>query len=183
MVIYQTTNLINGKKYIGRDAWNRPSYLGGGKAIKEAIKKYGKENFRKEILETCIDRTHLLERELYWLNHFNVVNNPEYYNMIMSSDGWEQGKPRPERIGVKLSEATRKRISEKGKGKKGKASGKPIPIIQYRYEIIKILVAEYNSASEASKQTGISASDIRAVVRGNQFTAGGFIWENKNLDN
>jgi hypothetical protein len=179
MIIYQTTNLINGKKYIGRDAWNKPSYLGGGKAIKAAIEKYGKENFKKEILEECTDRTHLLERELYWLNHFNVVNNPDYYNMMMSSDGWEQGKPRPERIGVKLSEMTRKRISENGKGKTGKTSGKPIPIVQYRYEIIKIPIAEYPSASEAAKQTGIKAGDIRSVIRGNQFTAGGFIWEDK----
>jgi hypothetical protein len=35
----ETFATINGKKYIGRDAWNKPSYLGGGKAIKAAIEK------------------------------------------------------------------------------------------------------------------------------------------------
>jgi hypothetical protein len=44
MVIYQIENLINGKKYIGRDSLNRPGYLGGGTAIKNAIKKYGRKD-------------------------------------------------------------------------------------------------------------------------------------------
>lgn len=178
MVIYQTTNLINGKKYIGRDAWNRPSYIGGGKALKDAIKKYGKENFKKEILEHCHSKEHLLEREEYWLKYYNVVEDPNYYNMITSSNGWEKGKERPDLVGRKHSIETRKLISKNGKGKK-KSSGKPIPIIQYRYEVVKVPIAEYTSAAEASKQTGISAGDIRSVIRGEQFTAGGFIWDEK----
>jgi group I intron endonuclease len=179
MIIYQTTNLINGKKYIGRDAWNRPSYIGGGKALKDAIKKYGKENFKKEILEYCNDKEHLLEREEYWLKHYDVVNNSNYYNMITSSSGWEKGKSRINLIGKKHSDKTKKLISKNGKGKIGKTSGKPVPIIQYRYEIVKIPIAEYSSASEAYKKTGISAGDIRAVIRGNQSTAGGYMWEEK----
>lgn len=50
-IIYKVTNLINGKIYIGRDLRNNPKYLGGGIAIKSAHKKYGRENFVKEILE------------------------------------------------------------------------------------------------------------------------------------
>lgn len=47
MVIYKTTNLINGKIYIGQDSKDRPNYYGSGKLIHRAIKKYGKENFKK----------------------------------------------------------------------------------------------------------------------------------------
>lgn len=182
MVIYQTTNLINRKQYIGRDAWNRSNYYGGGKLIREAIKKYGKENFKKEILEYCKDENHLLEREEYWLKYFDVANNPNYYNLITSNKGWEKGRTRPERMGKKLSDKTKKLISQNGKGKTGKTSGKPIPIIQYKYEIIKTPIAEFNSAADAQKKTGIAAGDIRAVVRGIQLTAGGYIWENKEND-
>jgi group I intron endonuclease len=180
MVIYQTTNLINGKKYIGRDAWNRSNYIGGGKALKQAIKKYGKENFKKEILEYCNSKEELLEREAYWLKFYNVVEDSNYYNMTLSSKGWEKGMPRPELIGRKHSEETRAKISQKGKGKTGKTSGKPVPIIQYRYEIVKIPIAEYTSAAEAAKQTGISSVDIRATINGRQNTAGGFMWEEKS---
>jgi group I intron endonuclease len=179
MIIYQITNLINNKKYIGRDAFNNPNYFGGGKAIKAAIKKHGKENFKKEILEYCDSKEKLLEREEYWLKFYNVENDPNFYNMTLSSEGWQKGKPRPERQGKKHSKETRDKISQNGKGKTGKASGVPIPIIQYRYEIVKIPIAEYSSSIDASNKTGIPAGDIRAAANGRQNTAGGFMWGNK----
>lgn len=45
MIIYKTTNKINGKIYIGRYCGNRSSYLGSGSYLKRAIRKYGKDNF------------------------------------------------------------------------------------------------------------------------------------------
>ena len=48
--IYLTTNLINGKKYIGKHFGAIcDSYLGSGTLLQRAIAKYGKENFKKEI--------------------------------------------------------------------------------------------------------------------------------------
>jgi hypothetical protein len=180
MVIYQIENLINGKKYIGRDSLNRPGYLGGGTAIKNAVKKYGRKNFNKTIIEVCKNYEHLLKREEYWLNYYNVVNNPNYYNMITSSNGWEKGKSRPEKLGKPRSQETKDKISKAGTGKIGKTSGKPKPVIQYKYEIIKTPIAEYSSASEASKITGILSCDIRATCNGKQNTAGGYMWGHKD---
>lgn len=50
--IYRITNLINGKTYIGQHKYKKlnDSYLGSGTLIRRAIKEYGKENFKKEIL-------------------------------------------------------------------------------------------------------------------------------------
>ena len=50
--IYLTVNLINGKKYIGQHKGEfDKNYLGSGKLIRRAVKKYGKQNFTVSILE------------------------------------------------------------------------------------------------------------------------------------
>lgn len=49
--IYKTTNLINGKYYIGMHATNNleDDYLGSGTYLRRSVKKHGKESFKKEI--------------------------------------------------------------------------------------------------------------------------------------
>jgi group I intron endonuclease len=87
MVIYKTTNLINGKQYIGKDKNNDPNYIGSGSNLKEAIKTYGKSAFKKEILEYCNNTHHLAEREEYWLNYYNAESNSDFYNKTNKAFG------------------------------------------------------------------------------------------------
>lgn len=51
-LVYQTTNLVNGKIYIGvhRTDTLEDGYLGSGSIIQKAFKKYGIDNFKREIL-------------------------------------------------------------------------------------------------------------------------------------
>ena len=52
--VYITTNNLNGRMYVGQkkiDDWGVwKNYLGSGKAFKQAVKKYGKENFERAIV-------------------------------------------------------------------------------------------------------------------------------------
>lgn len=73
MIIYKTTNLLNGKFYIGKDEKNNPKYLGSGKILKLAINKNGVENFKKEILEECPTKKELNEREKYWITKLSAT--------------------------------------------------------------------------------------------------------------
>jgi hypothetical protein len=74
MIIYKITNLINNKIYVGKDSKNDPKYLGSGLYINRAIKKYGKENFKKEILEYCDNSQELNEREIFWISELDARN-------------------------------------------------------------------------------------------------------------
>jgi len=87
MVIYKTTNLVNGKIYIGQDSKNNPDYLGSGKIIKRAIKKHGKDNFTKEIIESCVSKEGLDERERYWIGKLNSTNKTIGYNITDGGEG------------------------------------------------------------------------------------------------
>jgi len=113
-IIYKTTNLLNNKIYIGQSNYNDPTYYGSGKWLKRSIKKYGKENFRKETIEEC-NEVELNEREIYWINFYQ--SNKFGYNISRGGQkGWM--------IGLKHSEETKKKISELNKGEKNSFYGK-----------------------------------------------------------
>lgn len=109
MVIYLTTNLINGKKYVGKDSKNCKSYLGSGKYLKKAIKKYGKANFKKEVLQECGNLEELNQAEVQWINNLNCKQDPNYYNVIDTLT--------PNRYGKRLTKEHKDRISKAHKGK------------------------------------------------------------------
>lgn len=133
MVIYLTTNLVNGKKYVGLDTHDRPFYLGSGTLLKKAISKYGKHNFKKEILERCSSMEELRQRELYWINLFQAHTNPQFYNMTATLTPTEhrKGKPLSEEHKAKISKANtglkRPPISEETRRKRIQAlTGRPV---------------------------------------------------------
>lgn len=81
MIIYLTTNIINGKQYIGLDTHNDKNYFGSGKLIKLALKKYGKHNFKKEIIDTATTFEELIEKEIKWIDKYNAIKSNQFYNL------------------------------------------------------------------------------------------------------
>ena len=78
--LYETTNLINGKKYRGihkTDNLN-DGYIGSGFALKLSVKKHGKQNFKREILEFCSSYNELLEKEKIYVDEKWVNDNSNY---------------------------------------------------------------------------------------------------------
>lgn len=104
MYIYCITNKLDGKQYVGlttRKVEESNDYFGSGLYIKRAIKQYGKQNFKKEILEVCSTKEQLGQREVYWVDKLNTLS-PNGYNL---TDGGE--------VGYTLTEEARERISTK----------------------------------------------------------------------
>ena len=68
--IYKTTCNVTKRYYIGMHSTTNleDGYLGSGKRLRYSIRKYGKENFRLEILEFFDSREKLVEREKELVN-------------------------------------------------------------------------------------------------------------------
>lgn len=112
--IYETTNLVNGKKYIGKHKNNifDKKYYGSGVGLNLAIKKYGKENFKVRIIEKINTNQKELDlREMYWINKFDAVKSKEYYNRSYGgeNEGWEGVNKAIRQNGI-LEEIKEKRI-------------------------------------------------------------------------
>jgi hypothetical protein len=86
-IVYKTTNLINGKMYIGVDSKNDKTYLGSGKILKKSISKYGIENFRKEIIMEFKTDKEAYEYEKIYISEMNAVSSEEYYNIQEGGKG------------------------------------------------------------------------------------------------
>ena len=97
--IYETTNLINGKKYIGqhRSLKFDNNYLGSGTYLRNAINKYGKENFKVRLIEECESMEDLNIKEKYYINKFKADLSKDYYNITAggSNERTFRGKNNP----------------------------------------------------------------------------------------
>jgi len=91
-IVYKITNLINGRYYIGRHATKNvnDSYMGSGIAIRNAIEKYGIENFKKEIIAEAESREELWELEKRIVNE-TVVSDEKSYNMAYGGKHYLDG--------------------------------------------------------------------------------------------
>ena len=90
MEIFLSTNIINGKQYIGQTRTNDKNYFGSGKLLIFALEKYGRQNFSRQTLEVIEDENLLDEREIYWINKFDAANNRNFYNIQEGGRGWSK---------------------------------------------------------------------------------------------
>ena len=76
--------MLNGMIYIGQHTTTNPNddYMGSGKYIIRAIKKYGIENFKKEILFECSSQEELNAKERELVNE-DFVNRDDTYNLVL----------------------------------------------------------------------------------------------------
>lgn len=122
MKIYKIINCINNKIYVGKTSKTLNErfniHLKNAKKkinryLYDSINKYGVENFKIILLETC-DETIVNNREKYWIEKLNTYY-PNGYNMTIGGDG-----------GFTLSswsEEDRKKLYERqGNSRRGKRS-------------------------------------------------------------
>ncbi len=121
--IYQVTNLINGKIYIGQTT-NRRGIRGlmtlnslkncykDNLHLISSFKKYGIDNFKRDIIDSVKNKEKLDEKEVFYIRKFNTLDPNFGYNI---RGGGSNGK---------LSNKTKKKMSKKRKGEKNPMYGK-----------------------------------------------------------
>lgn len=193
-IVYKTTNLVNGKFYIGvHKRNNRPDYIGSGTILKLAIEKYGKEKFVRETIKEfdSSEKAFLYEKELITND---IINNPKCYNIAPGGEGgWKTGesgkiemsinkrklykdKENHPRFGTKHSDETKSKMkkawetrppaTDEYRNNMSKAKkGVPLPKLQKKCMIYGII---YDSRREAVHQTGKSESTIYRWINDNE---------------
>ena len=201
--IYKIINIINGKIYIGQTTQNlekrMSKHFSDAKTkrkksykIHNAINKYGRDNFKYEVIEYVDNQILLNERECYWIKYYDCIKNG--YNilvggMIGRSKIWLGRKHTEEtkkkmsiaQKGKIVSESTRKKSSESRKGKQLFSSFEhpnSINVVQINkdtYELINI----FGSIREAEISiNGHYTGNIHNVINNNKTnkTAYGYVW-------
>lgn len=125
--IYMITNKINNKKYIGMRTYNGDDikndiYMGSGKILRQAFKKYRIENFEKAILEVCT-KENVSVKEKEYIEKFNAIDDNMFYNIAPGGKGgrvfkvYKQGE-NWHSYGKRHSNETKEKLSKANKGKK-----------------------------------------------------------------
>lgn len=137
--IYKVTNKLNGKFYIGKHQTKKLNdhYYGSGKKLLAAIKKYGKENFSKEILFVFETEQEMNDKEKELITE-EFVRRPDTYNVGVGGEGGPHFK------GRKHTEETLQLIRER--------SGQPMS------DYTKQLLRENNKRTNASRGAKNSAA-------------------------
>lgn len=89
--LYRITNTINERIYIGVHQTEdlEDGYMGSGKYLIAAQKKYGIENFKKEILEFFTNEEEMFLKEFEIVNE-EFVKQDNTYNIFTGGRGWNK---------------------------------------------------------------------------------------------
>lgn len=192
--VYQITNLINHKIYIGsstrclRKRWtdHKTEFRKGrhSRHFQSAWDKYGESSFIFEVIEEC-HPDECLRREQYYLDLYKPYDRMNGYNTAPIAGNCRGVKHGPEyslamsrrRKGVKHSEETKRKMREDRLGHE--RNGKPIS----QFTLLGVYIATYRSAPVAAKalfsdKIETRASNINACATGKKghLHAYGFVW-------
>lgn len=180
MVVYKTTNLVNGKIYVGKthrkDGFDR--YLGSGKVFRQAMRKYGRENFKREIIEECETREDLDIAESKWIELLHARDPDIGYNLAPGGEGggaYEGLTPEQREIrNRKISETT------KGKPKRGHAVSEETRVHMQQAQQKKAQDPEYINSRKGVKLSSTTIEKMSAAKKGKP-RCGGKDWTGLHL--
>lgn len=185
-IIYKLTCLITWKVYVGqttrtlderfKEHVSHNKYL-----IGNAIRKYGAENFSREVLEVCDTQEQLNERERYWIAYFDCIA-PKGYNLTEGGEGGFHHTPETRAkigivhlgnkycLGFRHSDKTKMKLSASRKNKRA---------------VICIETGEtFDSVAATARHYGVNRSNIIGACKNHQLSVHGLhFWYLEDFNN
>ena len=206
--IYLITNFENGKLYVGQtvstithrwDGHVSDAYNGNksNSLLHRAIVKYGASSFGICALEECAN-IHLNEREKYYIKEYDTYyTHDKGYNLTWGGEGntkysdeeilylWNQGYRNCEiaRLLGANDVTISLRINSligKGAAQSRRTDSTKISVIQY--DLYGNYVRDWDSASVAEKELGLSGGSISRCCNKQRTSSGDFLWKKSNDD-
>lgn len=150
--IYKTTNLLNGKIYIGKK--KSPvfieDYFGSGKLIRRAINQYGAENFQVKLVYWAKTLEELNEKEKFYITFYEShYTSGKGYNIALGGDGGDLINQLPYDEYMEFVDECRRRSIGKnnpnyGKGDKIRGENNPSKRLEVREKLSNSLKGEAN---------------------------------------
>lgn len=170
--IYQVTNIINNKIYIGQSIdierrWNQHKYGKGSIILRNAISKYGMDNFKFEILEEIefTNKNDVIE-ELTELEDKWLTTKKPYLKEI----GYNQNKTAKINIPIVRPDGYGELISKIKID--NNHCGKPIK----QYSLNGEFIMEWKSAAQIERKLYFKSENISACCLRKSKTSNGYIW-------
>lgn len=138
--------------------------------ISKAIRKYGWENFKKEVIEEVEDIELLEDRETFFIDRYNSTNRSIGYNILRKNLSKYKGN-HPEEVRKRMSQVVKKRyIDDPNLGKKMTRGirEKFLPTIIKPVKQVNLSTGEttiWKSMQEAADTLGIDRACISRVAR------------------
>lgn len=179
----------NGKRYIGMTKMRLCERFNPGlyftKIFKTDIEKYGWENFQHIVLEKDLTREEASEKEIYYINYYNTLDERYGYNLCTGGvHGWMPHKCSEEtkrklsiaNRGQKRSLEARKNMSIAHIGKKGNHAR-----AIYKTDMEGNIIEEYLSIKDAVLKNECNYANLVSCLSGKRKTYKGYLWKYKEV--
>lgn len=163
--IYKTVDLRNGNYYLGMHSTSdlEDGYLGSGKRLRHTIRKYGKENFKLEILEFLPNRESLVKREKELITE-DIIKDPKCINLIKGGQGGFISEEQQRFRSLKAAAALKQKFLSDPESKKSWIE---------KIKLARKLATPIKHKEETKKKIGLANSKHQTGEKNSQF---GTMW-------
>lgn len=180
--IYQITNNVNGKIYIGKHQTKdfNDGYMGSGKHLRRAIAKYGIENFKKEILFQFDNENEMNAKEAELVTEEFCLREDTYNLCPGGKGGWGYINQSKDPKYTKQRHENAKKIPKESKVLAGKRTGsKNLKDAHIKGKIKYNNMLGKNHTEETKRKIGNSNSIRQSANNNSQY---GTIWISNGVE-